>query len=87
MKKLAVALTYEAPAAPRVVAVGHGRFAERIVELAQAHGVPLKEDPALARALSTVEVDEQIPESLYLAVAEIIGFLLRAQSRPGSPHA
>ena len=82
-KKLAVALTYEAPDAPRVVAVGRGAFAERILEVAQAHGVPLKEDAALASALSSVEVDEHIPESLYLAVAEIIGFLLRTQPRPG----
>ena len=78
---LAVALTYEAPRAPKVVAMGRGEVGQRIIDTARAHGVPLKEDPILAEALSTVELDTEIPESLYRAVAVVIGFVLRANSR------
>jgi flagellar biosynthesis protein len=76
--RLAVALRYDAPNAPRVVASGRGVIGERIIQAAQAHGVPLEVNPALAQALSTIELDEQIPERLYTAVAEILAFVLRA---------
>ena len=75
---LAVALAYETPGAPRVVAGGRGVFGERIIEIARENGVPLEENPVLAEALSTVEIDTEIPEALYRAVAEIIGFILGA---------
>jgi flagellar biosynthesis protein len=74
---LAVALHYEAPDAPKVVAVGRGHVGERIIATAKAHGVPLTENAPLAEALSTLEVDTEIPEQLYSAVAEILAFLLR----------
>ena len=73
---LAVALTYDAPGAPKVVAVGRGSLGERIIEAAKDNGIPLEQNPFLAEALSTVEIDTEIPESLYRAVAEIIGFIL-----------
>lgn len=76
--RLAVALNYEAPRAPRVVAVGRGEFGARIIAKAKEHGVPLEENPALAEALAQVPVEEEIPEEMYLAVAQIIGFILRA---------
>jgi flagellar biosynthesis protein len=74
---LAVALHYVQPGAPRVVAKGRGEVGQRIIDAAKEHGVPLEQNPALAEALSTIELDEEIPEALYLAVAEIIGFVLR----------
>lgn len=80
--RLAVALRYDAPSAPRVVAVGRGELGERIVEVARDHGVPVEENPALAEALSTIELDEAIPEALYQAVAVIIAFILRAAAGP-----
>ena len=76
--RLAVALAYDAPKAPRVVAMGRGDFGARIIAKAREHGVPLEENPALAEALSQVPVEDEIPEALYLAVAEVIGFLMRA---------
>lgn len=83
---LAVALAWEAPDAPRVVAVGRGELGERILEVAREHGVPLEQDPALAEALSTVELESEIPEALYRAVAEIIGFILATgETAPGTP--
>ncbi len=77
---LAVALTYEKPRAPRVVAMGRGWLGEKIIETAQAHGVPLQEDPALAEALASVELETEIPEALYRAVALVIGFVLRTNA-------
>lgn len=75
--RIAVALQYEAPNAPRVVATGRGWVGDKIIETAREHGVPIEENPALAQALSTIELDEEIPEALYRAVAEILGFILR----------
>ena len=77
-RPLAVALDYEEGGVPRVVAVGRGVVGEKIIETARAHGVPLEENAALAEALSTIELEAEIPEALYRAVAEILGFILRA---------
>ncbi len=77
-KTLAVALTYDAPNAPRVVASGQGLIGQRIIEAAQAHGVPIEQNAPLAQALSSIELETEIPERLYEAVAEILAFVLRA---------
>ena len=77
-KTLAVALTYDAPNAPRVVASGHGVIGQKIIEAAQAHGVPIEQNAPLAQALSSIELETEIPERLYVAVAEILAFVLRA---------
>jgi flagellar biosynthetic protein FlhB len=74
----AVALRYkqgETPA-PECIAKGVDAVAFKIREVAEAHGVPVVEDPPLARALyGVVEVDEIIPQQHYEAVAKIIGFI------------
>jgi flagellar biosynthesis protein len=74
---LAVALQYEKPRAPRVTAIGHGEVARRIVELAEQASVPISENPALAQALSRLEIEQEIPETLYRAVAEVLAYILR----------
>ena len=80
---IAVALDYEpgTRAAPVVVATGRGLVAEKIMELARENGVTIEANPMLAEALSGVPLDEAIPHELYQAVAEVIGFVLRAQRR------
>ena len=78
---LAVALSYEKPNAPRVVAKGRGEIGRAIIETAEANGVPLEHNPALAEALSQVELDHAIPEDLYRAVATVIAFVLRASGQ------
>jgi flagellar biosynthesis protein len=80
---IAVALEYERDThnAPRVVASGRGVVAERIMEVARENGVTIEANPMLAEALSGVPVDDTIPRELYQAVAEVIGFVLRAQRR------
>jgi flagellar biosynthesis protein len=82
---LAVALRYDAPDAPKVVAVGRGEVGQRIIDTAREHGVPLETNPALAEALSTIELDTAIPEALYQAVAVIIAFILNAAQTPHGP--
>ncbi|MEJ1159045.1 EscU/YscU/HrcU family type III secretion system export apparatus switch protein [Prosthecomicrobium sp. N25] len=79
--RLAVALAYEEGSAPRVVATGRGAVAERIVETAVASGVAIEENPVLAEALARIELDQEIPEALYRAVAEVIAFVIRARDR------
>jgi flagellar biosynthesis protein len=79
---LAVALTYEAPHAPRVVAVGRGELGQRIIDTAREHGVPLETNAPLAEALSTIELETEIPERLYEAMAVILAFILRASQTP-----
>jgi len=70
----AVALEYDGERAPRVTAKGGGLVAERIVALAEAHGIPLRQDPALTELLARVELGDCIPAELYVAVAEVLAF-------------
>jgi flagellar biosynthesis protein len=69
----AAALSYlHGQGAPKVVAKGRGDLAKRIVELARASGVPVAQSPELVSLLMQVDIDRQIPESLYRAVAEVL---------------
>lgn len=80
----AVALHYELEKsnAPKVVAKGADMIAAKIREVAKENGVPIVENPPLARVLyAAVEIDEEIPPEHYKAVAEVIGFVLRQQGR------
>jgi flagellar biosynthesis protein len=83
----AAALRYEpGQEAPEVVASGRGYVAERILAAAREAGVPVREDAALVEALSKLELGEQIPEALYVAVAEALawayGLDTKGRARP-----
>ena len=82
----ASALHYQGSGAPKVTASGAGYVADRIVEVARANGVPVREDPALAEALTALELDQEIPRDLYTAVAEAIAwaYSLDLAARRGS---
>jgi flagellar biosynthesis protein FlhB len=70
-------------AAPLCVAKGVDGLALRIRAVAAEHGVPVVENPPLARALhASVDLDEEIPVEHYKAVAEVIGYVLRLRRRP-----
>lgn len=71
---LAVALQYDGETAPKVTAKGTNEIAEQIIALAKKHDIPLTENKELVTLLSSLELGEEIPEALYLAVAEIIAF-------------
>ncbi|MCC7166223.1 MAG: EscU/YscU/HrcU family type III secretion system export apparatus switch protein [Rhodospirillales bacterium] len=80
---VAVALDYrpEISEAPRVVASGRGFVAEKILELAFAHGVKVREDADLAQILAAVDIDSEIPIEAYVAVAEILSYVYRANNQ------
>jgi flagellar biosynthesis protein len=88
--KRATALRYdrEAGGAPRVVATGAGAIAERIVAIAAEQGIPVRAEPALVEALSRLELEQEIPPELFVAVAEVLvwAYGLEAKRRPTAPR-
>lgn len=78
MKK-AVALRYDhqKESAPRVVAKGKGESAENIIKIAELHNLPIRKDEDLVELLSKVELDREVPEKLYVAVAEVFSFIYK----------
>ena len=84
---LAVALRHApgAPAAPRIVASARGFAAERILDLAFANGVKVREDADLAEMLAAVDVGDEIPFAAFSAVAEILAYIYRASQAPPDP--
>jgi flagellar biosynthesis protein len=89
--KSAVALKYqtETDAAPKVTAKGEGLVAERIIQLARENQVPIKEDPDLVQILSQVDINKEVPPSVYKVVAELLAFVYKLNSKyqkvPGKP--
>lgn len=82
-RDVAIALEYETGSreAPKVVAKGYGEVAKKIVALANENDVVVESNPHLAEALSGVELDDTIPIELYQAVAEVIGFVMKANKK------
>ncbi|RUM64884.1 MAG: type III secretion system protein [Sulfurimonas sp.] len=82
MKK-AAALKYDRSkdAAPKVVAKGKGQSAENIIKIAQLHHLPIKEDADLIELLSKVELNKEVPEALYKAVAEVFSFIYKVTNK------
>lgn len=74
----AVALQYDQDKdnAPRVVASGVGKIAERIIEAAHAAQVPVREDSQLAETLSVMEMGHEIPVEMYVAVARVLAEII-----------
>lgn len=74
-RERAVALEWDRRNAPRITASGAGVTAEEILRVAEAHDIPLHHDAALTEALAQVPLGEDIPEELYIAVAEVLAFV------------
>ena len=89
--KSAVALNYDTQAnkAPKVIAKGEGLVAERIIELAKENDVPIREDADLVQVLSQVDLNKEIPPSVYKVVAELLAFVYKMNRKykdiPGGP--
>ena len=75
--KSAVALRYDASKdeSPRVTAKGQGLIADKIMELAKKNNIPIREDADLVEVLSQVDLDQEIPASVYKVVAELLAFV------------
>ncbi len=74
LNQKAIALNYDHASAPTLVAKGRGVIAEQIIALANEHDVHIHESPELVEVLLRLELGDEIPESLYRAIAEIIAF-------------
>lgn len=77
----AVALKYDFDSAPKVVAKGEGQIADKIIEIAEEHGVTLYQDSELVKLLSRIEVDDEIPSNLYQAVAVVLSFVFQLNGK------
>ena len=82
----AVALAYNASSsqAPRVVASGYGKLAERIVESARDHGVFVHDSPELVGLLMNLDLDDVIPPELYTVVAELLVWVAELERAEGN---
>lgn len=80
-EKQAVALAYDGKRAPTVTAEGSGELAEQIIAIAREHGIPLFENPQLLTLLQQVGLGEEIPETLYLCIAQVIAFAYKIQGK------
>jgi flagellar biosynthesis protein len=82
-RKIAAAIRYDSAKddAPRLTAKGKGHIAEKIIELARKHNIPIRTDDALVHILSKLDLDQQIPPELYRAVAEILAFVYSANEQ------
>ncbi len=81
--KKAVALKYDRSTdrAPRVTAKGKGEVANNIIKVAELHKLPIKKDEDLIELLSKVEIDREVPENLYKAVAELFSYIYNVSKK------
>ena len=75
----AVSLKYDSRInkSPLVTAKGKGLIADKIIALAKENNIPIKEDPDLVQLLSQVDLNSEIPASLYKVVAELLSFVYK----------
>jgi flagellar biosynthetic protein FlhB len=80
----AVALKYDPDtmSAPKLLAKGIDKAAQRIREVAKEHGIPVVENPPLARGLyAAVELDQEVTPEFYKAVAEVVSYIFKLKRR------
>jgi flagellar biosynthesis protein len=82
-QKQAVALRYEAKKdrAPKITGKGRGHLAEKLLELARQHNIPIRRDKNLLQILSHLDLHQEVPAEVYQAVAEILAFVYRLSNR------
>ena len=81
--KKAVALRYDTDKenAPKVIAKGKGLIAENIIKIAEENELPIKKDEDLVELLTKIEIDKEIPQNLYKAVAEVFSFIYNVTNK------
>ena len=67
---------------PRITAAGRGKIAEQILQIAFDNDIKVREDSALAEMLATIELDSPIPSEAFMAIAEILSYVYRANGQP-----
>jgi len=83
-RKTAVALEDRAAEGkvPEIIAAGRGKIAEQILQLAFENGIKVREDSALAEMLAKIEIDSPIPSEAFMAVAEVMAYVYKANGQP-----
>ena len=66
-----------------MTAKGKGKVAQNIIDLARKHDIPIKDDPDLIAVLSSLDIDEEIPSEIYVAVAELLAFVYSLNAKKG----
>ncbi len=81
-QKRAAALKYQSKLdnAPKVIAKGKGKVAEKIIEIAKEHNIYIHDDPDLIEVLYQLDLNEDIPSELYVVVAELLAFVYSLNS-------
>jgi len=67
---------------PQIKAAGRGKIAEKILQLAFENDIKVREDGNLAEMLAQIEIDSPIPSEAFMAVAEILSYIYRANGQP-----
>ena len=81
LPRFAIALEYDGSQAPQVTAKGHDEIANQILRLAHESGVPIHKDSELALVLDHIDIGDNIPEQLYVVIAEILTFAYRLSGK------
>ncbi|GLR70905.1 EscU/YscU/HrcU family type III secretion system export apparatus switch protein [Agaribacter marinus] len=80
----AVALQYQNESkkdAPQIIAKGSGDLANEIIQIAKNHGIYVHEDQQLSEILNHLDLGQEIPEQLYVVIAELISFSYLLQGK------
>ena len=82
-RRTAAALGYDPKndGAPKLLAKGYGEFADRIIDLAKKHDIPIRKERDLVAVLAKLDLDREIPPELYRTVAELLAFVYRLNNR------
>ncbi len=83
-RKVAVAIEdgIDGGGSPTITAAGRGKVAEQILQLAYENGIDVREDTVLAEMLAKVELDSPLPSEAFMAVAEILSYVYKANGEP-----
>ncbi|MFT5218313.1 MAG: flagellar biosynthesis protein [Planctomycetota bacterium] len=79
--RFAIALEYDGKRAPTVSARGHNAIADQILKLASEAEIPIHQDNELSLLLESLDLGDQVPEALYVVIAEILTFAYRLSGK------
>ncbi len=79
--KQAIALSYDGETAPTLAAKGDDELAQAIIQLALQAQVPIYENAELSQWLSKLELGDEIPQALYITIAEILAFVYQLEGK------